>query len=66
MVEIVGQDNTQLKQVTCKTEPYGRRIGCGAILRYGHRDVQKRGINEGYYFVQCPQCNQEVWTSSFG
>ncbi len=66
MVEIIGQDNTQLKQVTCKSESYGYRIGCGAILRYGHKDLQKTGNREGYYYIRCPQCSQEVHIRSFG
>lgn len=63
MVEVVGQDNSVLKQVTCRN--------CGAILRYKQSEVKEYhgtdygGGPDGMEWVTCPRCSHRAVTRSW-
>jgi DNA-directed RNA polymerase subunit RPC12/RpoP len=56
-VEVVGQDEGQKRQATCKN--------CGAVLSFYTKDIKTKtlycmGEAESYSYVDCPQCNSQV------
>lgn len=58
MVEVIGQDNSIQREVTCNH--------CGARLRYHKIDVKRQtvrdygGGSDEYCTIRCPQCAQDV------
>lgn len=64
MVEVIGQDDSQTKKVTCSSHAY--RVGCGAILRYRKTDIKEyhgtdySGGSDGREWIVCPQCGQDI------
>lgn len=65
MVQVVGFDETAKSRITCKSSNV-TKPGCGAILEYTQRDVQRydgkdySGGADGKEWVNCPNCGREV------
>lgn len=63
MVEVVGQDNSVLKQITCRN--------CGAVLRYKQSEVKEyhgkdySGGSDGMEWVDCPSCGDKAVIASW-
>ncbi len=57
-VEVIGEDPSVLKEISCR--------GCGAKLRYGKSDVKERhgtdysGGPDGEEYIECPRCAHRV------
>lgn len=58
MAKVVGFDEQAKQKVTCRL----KGTGCGAIVEYDGRDVQRRsgvdysGGSDGEEYVICPNC----------
>lgn len=58
MVNIVGKDNSVVKQITCK--------GCASILEYTQVEVKSvhstdySGGADGHEYIDCPCCGKKV------
>jgi ribosomal protein L37E len=63
MVQIVGEDPTAKKKVTCRN--------CGAILEYTPHEVKVRhgtdysGGSDGEEWVDCPRCGKKAIINSW-
>ena len=58
MVKLVGQDQSQVKRVTCKN--------CASVLEYTVSEIEKHegrdctGESDEYEHVKFPSCNSKV------
>lgn len=63
MVEVVGQDDKYVKEISCRN--------CAARLRYVQSEVQSRtgrdysGGADGREWIVCPKCHAEVTIRSW-